>query len=322
MEQYRVFISSIMNRSVEDLIAEREVARRAVENFSPITQAWAFEAEPASSKPLLDFYLDAVKTCDLLVMILGAKITKPVLAEYETAIEYQRPVLAFFKGVSERESGVEELRAKLDAKWDGFENATELYEKIRRALGSEMLRLVRGEEIDANRPGDRLARLRALKGQNRFIRLTPMIPRFPHGQFRIEEVTATAVKLYKLSNSQEVTIPAPRIEDVLDNGADAEPTIVLNGRLQYLTLPRVWRFFPEKPPEDDQLGIGFGAMQPLEDRDLDPRIGDCGFVRAFAMRAELPYKRQRGFEVFFDDQGNHRVWGKLILLVRPKREGE
>ncbi|HPT28267.1 MAG TPA: DUF4062 domain-containing protein, partial [Bryobacteraceae bacterium] len=164
MEQYRVFISSIMNRSVEDLIAEREVARRAVENFSPITQAWAFEAEPASSKPLLDFYLDAVKTCDLLVMILGAKITKPVLAEYETAIEYQRPVLAFFKGVSERESGVEELRAKLDAKWDGFENATELYEKIRRALGSEMLRLVRGEEIDANRPGDRLARLRALKG--------------------------------------------------------------------------------------------------------------------------------------------------------------
>ncbi|HPT28268.1 MAG TPA: hypothetical protein PLZ95_17755, partial [Bryobacteraceae bacterium] len=61
------------------------------------------------------------------------------------------------------------------------------------------------------------------------------------------------MKLYKLSNSQEVTIPAPRIEDVLDNGADAEPTIVLNGRLQYLTLPRVWRFFPEKPPEDDQL---------------------------------------------------------------------
>ena len=60
MEPYRVFISSIMNRSIEDLVSEREAARAAVEHFAPITTPWAFEAEPASAKLLLDFYIDAV----------------------------------------------------------------------------------------------------------------------------------------------------------------------------------------------------------------------------------------------------------------------
>jgi hypothetical protein len=61
MQPYRIFISSIMNRAIEDLFVEREAARAAVEHFAPITTAWAFESEPASSKPLLDFYIDAVK---------------------------------------------------------------------------------------------------------------------------------------------------------------------------------------------------------------------------------------------------------------------
>lgn len=311
-----------MNLTVEDLIAEREAARSAVEHFAPITQAWAFEAEPASSKPLLDFYLDAVKTCDLLVLVLGAKVTEPVLKEYQTATEYQRPVLAFFKSVFERQPAVEQLRAGFGAKWDSFENPAELREKVRRALGTELLRLVHGEDAEVNRPGDRLARLRALKGENRFIRVTPMVPRFQYDQFRIEDVTSTAVKLHKISNKQEVTIPSPRVEDVLDNGANAEPTIVLNGRLQYVTLRQVWQFFPEKPPANDPFGIGFGATQPPSDHTIDARIAELGLVRAFALPANIPDRIQDGADVFFDDQGRHRVWGEQILLVRPKRPGE
>jgi len=51
MEPYRVFISSIMNRSIEDLLGEREAVRSAVEHFAPITTPWDFEAEPASYFP-------------------------------------------------------------------------------------------------------------------------------------------------------------------------------------------------------------------------------------------------------------------------------
>lgn len=39
MQPYRIFISSIMNRTTEDLIAEREAALAAVEHFDPITTA-------------------------------------------------------------------------------------------------------------------------------------------------------------------------------------------------------------------------------------------------------------------------------------------
>src|SRR5437868_6539933 len=103
MEPYRVFISSIMNRSTEDLLEEREAARSAIEHFAPITIPWAFEAEPASAKPLLDFYIGAVKTGDAFVLILDQHLTKPVKDEYETARDHGKPILLFAKAVASRD---------------------------------------------------------------------------------------------------------------------------------------------------------------------------------------------------------------------------
>jgi hypothetical protein len=135
MEPYRVFISSIMNRSIEDLLAEREAARAAVEHFAPMTVPWAFEAEPASAKPLLDFYIGATKTSDLFVLIIGQCITKPVKDEYETARDYRKPMLVFCKAALSRGPEAEDLLRSLDAKYDSFVNAVELREKIRSRLG-------------------------------------------------------------------------------------------------------------------------------------------------------------------------------------------
>lgn len=95
MEPYRVFISSIMNRALEDLTTERNAARAGVEQFVPVTMTWAFEEEPASSKPLLDFYLDGVKTADLFLLILAENVTKPVQEEYRIACDYGKPMLIF-----------------------------------------------------------------------------------------------------------------------------------------------------------------------------------------------------------------------------------
>jgi hypothetical protein len=44
---------SITNTTIEDLGAERTAARTEIDRFAAITVAWAFEAEPASPKPLL-----------------------------------------------------------------------------------------------------------------------------------------------------------------------------------------------------------------------------------------------------------------------------
>ena len=43
---------SITNTTIEDLGAERTAARTEIDRFAAITVAWAFEAEPASPKPL------------------------------------------------------------------------------------------------------------------------------------------------------------------------------------------------------------------------------------------------------------------------------
>ena len=76
MEPYRVFISSIMNGSIEDLVGEREAVRFAVEHFAPITTAWAFEATLtpwSSTSPrygygrICDLYRRWLKKLDLVL---------------------------------------------------------------------------------------------------------------------------------------------------------------------------------------------------------------------------------------------------------------
>src|SRR5690348_6263489 len=103
MEPLKVFISSVMRRSLEDLSAEREAARAAIEQLDPIACAWAFENEPASTKRLRDSYLDEVKNCDLMVLIVGRYMTPPVRDEFDAARDHNKGILVFAKETSERE---------------------------------------------------------------------------------------------------------------------------------------------------------------------------------------------------------------------------
>ena len=153
MEAYRVFISSIMNPETEDLGPERQAARASVERFAPVAVAWAFEAEPASPKPLLNFYLDAVRTCDLFMLVIGSHATRPVRDEAQIALDYRKPALVFCKNVVERQPETQELLRMFDVKYDPFTNAVELQDKIRTALGHHFLGLIRGESAPQNQPG-------------------------------------------------------------------------------------------------------------------------------------------------------------------------
>jgi hypothetical protein len=118
MNAFKVFISSIMNTTIEDLGAERMAARTVIERFAPITVAWAFEAEPASTKPLLEFYLGAAKECDLFLLILGEHATKPVRDEVQVACDYSKPMLVFCKDVAARQPEALGLLRSFDLKYD------------------------------------------------------------------------------------------------------------------------------------------------------------------------------------------------------------
>ncbi len=91
-----VFISSIMNKDLDDLTQEREEAEKAIQSLY-LTAPWRFESTPASSERVDLVYLNKVKACDLFIVILNKSITKPVLREYDEANRNKKPILVFIK---------------------------------------------------------------------------------------------------------------------------------------------------------------------------------------------------------------------------------
>jgi hypothetical protein len=207
--------------------------------------------EPASPKPLLDVYIDAVKSSDLFVLIVGQHLTKPVRDEYDTARDHGKPMLLFTKVLASRDPDTDQLLRSANVKYDTFANATELREKVRRAIGDHILTLIRGDRDDFFRPGDRIAQLRALAGKNTAVKILPLVPAPQYDDFHVKGIEPGIVTFQKDSNRQSLTVPAHRIGDVLGGGPHERPRVLLNGRLQWITVPEVWRFFSEKPAPND-----------------------------------------------------------------------
>jgi hypothetical protein len=315
MEAYRVFVSSIMNRSLEDLVAEREAARSAVEHFGRMTVAWAFEAEPASPMPLLDFYLGAVKTSDLFVLIVGQHLTKPVKDEYDVARDHGKPMLVFCKTVPSQDPEVDELLRSLNAKWESFVNAAELREKIRKALGLHLLSLVRHQDENAIRHGDRIAMLRSYVKTRRELRVHPTVPQNHYNSFTVQTVDGSTV-VFRKANGEDVTVPTQRIEDVLETTPPEPASVQLNGRLQWLTLRERWGFFSDKPPSPDPLCIGFGKQVPSGGEFINriaAQLRDAGYSYRWSNPVNVP-----NADVFFDEDGLHLTNGSQILVCQRR----
>jgi Domain of unknown function (DUF4062) len=304
MEAYRVFISSIMNPATEDLTAERTAARVAIERFVPITVAWAFEAEPASPKPLLDFYLGAAKTCDLFLLILGKHVTKPVRDEVQVACDYRKPMLVFCRDVASRQADARGLLRTLDLKYDAFMNAVELQEKVRLALGNHLLSLIRGESATTGQLGDRIARLRGFARQRREVSILPTIPACQHNSFSVEEVTETYVRFQK-GGFAEVRVPSERITEVLETGTHERPIV------QLITARQNWYFRPEKPPLSDPMGIGLGREVPRNPTFSEQTVS---LLQAYPLEfAWSNLQNLPGRDVYFDEDGRHLTNGGQIL---------
>jgi hypothetical protein len=316
-----------MNRSIEDLLAEREAARAAVEHFSPITTAWAFEVEPASPKPLLDFYIDAAKTSDLFMLILGQHLTAPVKAEYDTARDHGKPILVFCKAVAVREPETDVLLRSLNAKYDPFVNAVELREKIRKALGVHLLSLIHGEHGNAELLGDRIGQLRSFARTGTVVCVSPLTPTFQYDRFRVTDVPSGTLVLKKESSPQQVTIPLQRVAEILRTGLNAPPTVMLDGRLQWLTLPQKWQFFPEAPDQADGFRLGVPKASSLKDPDvnlLSQQLAALG-MRLSWSRLDMLAERlnAKTHKVFYDTDGRYfRQRGpdiESVLLVSAAR---
>jgi ribosomal protein S18 acetylase RimI-like enzyme len=135
-----VFISSVMDTSVDDLTAERRSAVETI-NALPITRSWAFEFSPASADPLDESYMDKVDECDIFLLILGTEITEPVRREYDRAVTLKKRRLVFVKDLPTRASEAAEwLAVRQDVKWERFHEHSDLAERVRRAVVDEVIK--------------------------------------------------------------------------------------------------------------------------------------------------------------------------------------
>jgi len=160
-------------------------------------------------------------------------------------------------------------------------------------------------------PADRFAHL---KGAH--VHLTPIIPiARAQDKFYVRNVTSEAIELEK-SSGHVITIPARRITDDLPLSDDAEVTrlLELNGRLQWLSLSRSWRFFPEKPQSADERQCGFPRGATPDD-PIIAQLQQRGQNTRFARLDNLPRYLLQGYQLVYDEAGLCLRHGDLILIA-------
>jgi hypothetical protein len=167
------------------------------------------------------------------------------------------------------------------------------------ALGTELLRQIRGDANDGDSHGNRVARLRRFATDRTLIRISPLCPLLDD-LFWVTEVQSHAVVLEKRTSRDHVTLPLQRIVEVLDQGEEP-PWVIIEGRIQWLTLKGTWRFLPDSPV--DGLGVprdvDFSSQTELMEM---LRINGKELI---ASRRDSVARRidQKTHEVFYDDSG-------------------
>lgn len=141
-EPLLVFVSSVMNKELEDLSSERNIARVAIEDIE-FARPWLFEETPASSEPLPEGFLRKVERSDFLVLILSKHITDNVKQEYGTAVNSNVPRLLFLKGDVKRTHQTKEFVKRASVKYKEFWNLNDLRAQINASLMDEILRAFR-----------------------------------------------------------------------------------------------------------------------------------------------------------------------------------
>src|SRR5947199_9310474 len=129
-----VFISSLIDK----MMSERDAVDRAVISI-PITRRWRFEYATASSQPLEDSYLSKVRDCDIFIVLLGHEYSEAVAREHQTAVENNKPVLAFVQK-GERSSEQNDLIRSLGVKYASYTNSEDLQQAVLASLLVDLIR--------------------------------------------------------------------------------------------------------------------------------------------------------------------------------------
>lgn len=316
-EQAKVFISSILNVSLEDLLEERKVVREVVESHK-FLKAWAFEKAPASFEDLDESYLRNVDECDIFVVIVGAEASNAVAAEVQRAKQKNKPILVFAKAVSNRKPMAQVLLDNVGKKYAPFKTVEELQQAVKDAIEHALVIGVRSLSTTGRTP---LGDLRHLAEKKIHFHIQPMVPAFPgEHKFHIEDLNQKTVNVNLHSSRESIAIPVSRISEVLSFGEGQTPVLPLDGRLQWVTTIQRWRFFPEKYDRASPLGLYKpSTLNDKRAEELCNQFRAKGFEPGWTYESEAPSKLGANYQPVYDDDGLYfRIADRpdnLVLII-------
>jgi hypothetical protein len=97
-----------------------------------------------------------------------------------------------------------------------------------------------------------------------------------------------------------------RVKEVLFAGGSTPPTMILNGRLQWIGVDASWRFFVESPSTERERSFGFEKVSSLTDprvRALQQQLEPRGIRFHFSHDSDVPALASKGWEIMFDADG-------------------
>src|SRR5690348_3648486 len=128
------------------------------------------------------------------------------------------------------------------------------------------------------------------------------------------------------SSSQEVGIPIGRVTEILWSDVNEPPVLMLNGKLQWITIPNQWKFFPEPPPKDDALGQSrtVGALEDQHAVQVGSKLREMSYKAHWFKKENLPglggASDGRGWQLFYGEDGRYLLCRKnnetFILAVQ------
>jgi hypothetical protein len=133
-----VFVSSV----IADTVEERAKAQIALQSLG-IVKTWVFEFSPASEEQVDRAYLNQVEKCNLFILILGSRITDPVLREWASAhYPNPKPVLVFIREEQARDQRVKEFITEIKVKYKIFTTVDQFGEYLVEAVRDWLIRTV------------------------------------------------------------------------------------------------------------------------------------------------------------------------------------
>ena len=319
-EQAKVFISSILNRSIENLIEERNAVRKTIDSYDCL-RPWAFEHAPASTEELDDSYLRHVDECDIFAVIIGKEATNPVVAEVQRAKQRNKPILVFTKRVVARSPMAQMVLDGMGRKYADFESVVELEQAVRGAVDQTIVLGLRA--LSSAGTHSLMGQLREFDASKTHFKVQPLVPTFPGKYtFHVENLDANqnAINVHLHATRESIPIPVSRITEILNYGDT--PVVMLNGRLQWVTTIQRWRFFTEGIDKADFLGLAKpSAQNDKHANEVANALRRLKFEPGWVHAKDVPGQISAAYQPVYDDDGKYfrapdRPYDQILIVQR------